>query len=199
MCKDCLSQAPFLQNLLAGRGFSDWGELFESGSCNSLFTVQISLSLRNKFPVPFRRLQLESRCFVRVSRGSPIFELLKNQKISCDFPDKQGIRLRRPVWRDRVHHQEVRAKGRDFLVLRIARHFRGLWRQSSVCQAYSTVSAAHWRRVGSKVSGRKSPFPRLLLPYARRPRFRTALGVRTLARWVRMGWISSSPENRRER
>jgi hypothetical protein len=56
----------------------------------------------------------------------------------------------------------VRTNRRDFLVRRIARHFRGLWLQSSVCHVHSTVSSAHWRRVGSRVSGRKFPFPRLL-------------------------------------
>ena len=39
-----------------------------------------------------------------------------------------------------------------------------------------TVSAAHWRRGARKVSGRKFPFPRLLLLCVHRVRFRTALG-----------------------
>jgi hypothetical protein len=59
-------------------------------------------------------------------------------------------------------HQEVRANRRDFLVRRIARHSRDLRRHQSVCQVYSTVCAAHWRCVRSKVSGRKIPFPGLL-------------------------------------
>ena len=55
-----------------------------------------------------------------------------------------------------------RASWHDFLRHRIARHSRGLGRQQSVCWVFSTVSAAHWRRVQSKVSGRKFPFPELL-------------------------------------
>jgi hypothetical protein len=78
------------------------------------------------------------------------------------FPTYHEIRRRRPVWGDGVHHQEVRANRRDFLRHRIARHSRGLRRRQSVCWVVSTVSAAQWRPVRSKVSGRKFPFPRLL-------------------------------------
>jgi hypothetical protein len=46
--------------------------------------------------------------------------------------------------------QEVRANGRDFLVRRIGRDFRGLRGHQPVCQAHSTVSAAHWRRMRSE-------------------------------------------------
>ena len=59
-------------------------------------------------------------------------------------------------------HQVVLANRRDFLRHRIARHSRGLRQRQSVCWVVSTVSAAHWRRVRPKVSGRKFPFPRLL-------------------------------------
>jgi hypothetical protein len=59
-------------------------------------------------------------------------------------------------------HQEVRANRRDFPIPQIGTTVPWLARQSSVCQVCSTVSVAHRRRVGSKVSGRKIPFPRLL-------------------------------------
>jgi hypothetical protein len=64
--------------------------------------------------------------------------------------------------RDGHRFESVRANRRGFLVRRIARHFRGLRRRQSVCWVVSTVSAAHWRRVRSKVYGGKFPFPELL-------------------------------------
>ena len=89
----------------------------------------------------------------------------------ADEPPRNGRLL--PVKRAgactaEVRGSNVRANRRDFLRHRIARHFRHLRRQQSVCQVYSTVSAAHWRRVRSKVSGRKFPFPELLTATARR-------------------------------
>jgi hypothetical protein len=85
-------------------------------------------------------------------------------------------------------HQVVRAKRRDFLCHRISRHSRGLRRRQSVCWVFSTVSVAHGRRLRPKVSGRKSPFPRL--PFATCPPCPISNG-----RWVRtstlnrFGWM----------
>jgi hypothetical protein len=50
-------------------------------------------------------------------------------RFSLFFSLIAGNGQRRPVWRDCVHHQEVRASRHDFLRHRIARHFRSLPRQ----------------------------------------------------------------------
>jgi hypothetical protein len=81
---------------------------------------------------------------------------------SLYFPCFQGIGPRRRVRRDCVRHHEVRANQSDFLRHRIARHSRGLRPRRSVCCVFSAVSAPHWRRERSKVSGGKFPFPELV-------------------------------------
>ena len=69
--------------------------------------------------------------------------------------------------------QVVRANRRDFPVRRIARPFRDLRRQQSVCQVYPTVSASHCR-----------PTPPLPLPTVRiMSAQRIAAGWAARARW----------------
>ena len=97
-----------------------------------------------------------------------------------------------------VHH-EVRAFWHDFLRHRIPGHSRGLRRQQSVCQAYSTVSAAHWRRAWSKVSGRKIPFPRLLFAtVSTAPDFKRPVGAE-LRGSTGSGWMDQPLAGRQTR
>ncbi len=93
----------------------------------------------------FGRIASESKKF-------PVLSLLSREFLTC-----------RPVSQDCVRHQEVHASWHDFLGHRIARHSRGLRRQQSVCGVHSAVLRGNSRRVRSKVSGRKIPFPELLL------------------------------------
>jgi hypothetical protein len=89
-------------------------------------------------------------------------------------------RLRWPSVRIPSAPPGVRTSSHDFLRHRIARHPSGLQRQQSVCLVFSTLSAAHWRRAQSKVSGPKFPFPRLL--FARCPPRRISNGARQFER-----------------
>jgi hypothetical protein len=94
-------------------------------------------------------------------------------------------------------HQVVRAKRRDFLRHRIARHFRSLPRQGSVSVGGPAILRANSRGVSPKVSGRKIPFPRLLFATCPPRPISNALGVRTSRLDpVRDGWISPSLEDK---
>ena len=86
----------------------------------------------------------------------------------------------------------VSTSSHDFLRHRIARHSSGLQRQQSVCLVFSTLSAAHWRRAQSKVSGPKFPFPRLL--FAGCPPRRISNGARGFERQhlTRVEWMISA-------
>jgi hypothetical protein len=103
-----------------------------------------------------RCVQIHSRGQKLVTRGGSA-----NGPKSGEFPDKLADareflragdlqRNQRLVWRDCVRHQVVGANRRDFLVRRIARHFRELRQLQSVCWVFSAVSATHCRRERSK-------------------------------------------------
>jgi hypothetical protein len=115
---------------------------------------------------------------------------------SLFFPCYQGISDLRPVRRDCVVHQVVRANRRDFLRHGIARHFRSLPRQGSVSVGSPAILRGNPWRVLPKVSGREFPFPRLL--FATLPRPISNVGRSNLdTRPVRDGWISPSRKGKR--
>ena len=91
-------------------------------------------------------------------------------------------RLRSPSVRNPSAPPGVSTSSHDFLRHRIARHSSGLQRQQSVCLVFSTLSAAHWRRAQSKVSGPEIPVSKVAVcrvPSA--PDFERRSGVRTSA------------------
>ena len=89
-------------------------------------------------------------------------ESRRKRKIPGSFPCSREFPRRRPVSRDRVRHQAVLRKWHDFPAFRIARHFRRLAGEISVCTRLPTVSGAHCGREWPKVSGRQIPFPRMV-------------------------------------
>jgi hypothetical protein len=103
-------------------------------------------------------------------------------------PDCGGQRFESP----QLHH-EVRANRRDFQVRRIARHSRGLRPQQSVCQVYSTVSAAHEGRRKGRDSCRQNRRRPTRSPRADQHSGRSTLVSMSRHRLVdqRLPWLSS--------
>ena len=66
---------------------------------------------------------------------------------------------RRPVWKDCVRHQVVRASGGGFPDGRVARHSRGLRREGGVCGDGAATFCTFRGLIRPPVSAAKIPFP----------------------------------------
>ena len=176
---------------------ADGGLPFHTSARSALPTRVLALSAARRLAtleIPVRRFRIpcypdrdscsaspERACVLPILSENPGRIIPLSVIFLADFPDKQGIRRRRPVSRDCVRHQEVRANRRDFLIRRIVRHFRDLRRQQSVCQVYSTVSAASLAaRAVESLWAQNSVSKVAVCHSAHRARFRTSLGSSNL-------------------
>ena len=115
----------------------------------------------------------------RSREATPVQGQIDRRTLGSPWKRRRRHRTRAPAPRGGQRFESpqlprvVRANRRDFPVRRIARPFRDLRRQQSVCQVYPTVSASHWR-----------PTPPLPLPTVRiMSAHRIAAGWAARARW----------------